>query len=864
MPNKKKTASRSKKTRGASLAQSMKRNLIDIGKAGLDAVIKRAGHNLIRAATKRLRNNPKSWYVKYRDITPAANKNRPMEARFNKTITTNASNGSVAKFIELHLGWTDITNSFMWEQMITNSYQLLRLKLKSNLPYTRNFLSAYVHNAMQALIIAKQIERDVHWYNYSDPSCTNFQDMFMRRATQYGTFGVQKTDIPKMYSLEWPETVTAYERLVSTVGTNIRVAPSLTAFISHYFGSVFSTECDGFNDNYLILRMMEQEWAEYDSATDTIKMVPLNIEDLTIDDFAYRVMQLGIQFGMVISDLVNSEQYESARLDSLDHYYYDVVYDETLLQAIRNGYTSKSAVTEQGYVRIDQSFGVEDDLTQYIFMGALQPSSISGSDIGDLSQVPAIRVLSMALKYDSDADLTWAGSYVQQIVDAAEGESTIPLNATFDAPFAVIVNTDIQEDVYALTNTEISYTGATQTGDGLIRNAYYDGFRVQMYDDENALVSDTATSGSAQETDPQTIVSVSATNLLNGKILGNFTDMAGKTYYYYVPLYWYSQTHQTDLVQNATALIALQIKVEVPAKITDTPTVSLSLEFIQRRSMTESEQMDFDTWAEIDASLGATRLQTALSGAQNRYAGIGTSSITGNMVPFVASVTPVQVKGFQFNITLTLAALQSQLLTLEGGNNIAYFVNLVTQQGSSTKINLGAYLKGWMSSAFAGYASIVQTGFKYELSGTAADNASIMTSTVTLGYLGLHSAVMQDINAYIPMYPKQTIHLRNVSIGPDTLSSRNEITATVQLPLMKKEHMPYWYNIQDLKPVIYDMFTSLFTPADDIYTMLTLRKGGEKKDQDRRRRNDQRKGSKDGSKESTNREKEEKSKKEEE
>lgn len=748
----------------SSFAKKAKNNLIEYAKAGLKGAAAEAGKQAIRAFI--YRSNDDAWYLKYRDITPAANKNRPMEARFNKDITTYASNGSVCKFLELHLGWTDFNNSFMWKQMINNSYQLLRLKLKSNLPYTSKRLEAYIYNAIQAAILVKQIERDVHWYNYSDPETTNFPEMFKLRAVSYGSFGVTQLQTEPLLGSEWADTVTAYERLVSVTKTSLRVAPSLALFISHYFGSIFTTQSDGYNDNYLILRMMEQKWATYHPKTDTteeyITYSNLYAGALSLDQVTAMIVDLATQFGMVISDLVNSDQYVPIYIDELKNYTYDLVYDPSLMQAIRNGYTSKSAVTSDGYVRIDESKEATDKYTQFIFMGALQPNNV-----GDLTDVAALRILSMCLKYDSDKDLTWAGSYAQQ----AFNEGTSKAQTVFNAPFGVNIITDIEQDVY-VTNYSAQAENLSSTYPLSTHNA--------------TQIPARSTTGH-----PPSYSTTVQANVSKGTIVNYAALPFDKGTCTVIPIY--------EVDENADGT-SNDREVYLCLVLDNANGFIVTYQCILNFAATDTSSLHMDVEDAMTMS-GGTTLADATT--VKTIAGTSLKQLpTGNFLVETSSITNINSVAYARLIANVATTLTWQYA---GGISAAYTAYLEDANVPASTISLtNAYVTGDFDSA----------------------DASNETSVVT-GYLGLPGAVAQDINAYIPMYPKMTVHsTSNAGVGADGANLVSEVTVEVQQPLIKKEHIPYWYNIKDLKPVIFDMFTSLFTPVDNIYDLLTLRKGG--------------------------------------
>lgn len=431
-------------------------------KTGLNHT-KEMGRHVINAITGH-DSNARSWYVVYKDVTPAANENRPMGALFNTLLTKNPTMGTTCRYSELLMKWEDFTNTYMWKQTMNNSFQLLRLKLKSNLPYDVKRLSVYLNDAIQLSIALKQVERDVHWYNYSSPEYPDFAEMFSLRAGVVGGYGPVELDKDKLLTAGlWSETLTSYDRLKSVVRTNLKLPPNLAAFISHYFGSVFVDGPDGYNDQTIILRMTNLVWQEINADGEVIT-TEFDATKLTIDELTNMVSKLGTEFGIVIADLVNSEQYTPLYLDAVEEYDYTFVFDRTLLQAMQNGYTDSSAVINESYIRLDRYYEIDDELTQFIFAGGYAPR-----EDGALANVPAITILAHVLKYNSSQELEWPAGITQ-------GESLPYIKRS--KPFGIKVSTSITEDVYVEANQSISTapwpTSNTQNfANSVITNSYH-------------------------------------------------------------------------------------------------------------------------------------------------------------------------------------------------------------------------------------------------------------------------------------------------------------------------------------------------------------------------------------------------------
>lgn len=379
--------------------------------------------------------NDKSWYVKYGAITPAANYGRPMDPLFNTLIQDKATNGAINRYVDVHLSWGDYTSSSAFDTSMQQSYQLLRTQLKSNLPYTKNYLKAYVINSIALAIFAKSLERDIAWFNFTSPEFRDFQKMWTHRVYGSQSYGVtQLSDRGSLSAENWATTISLYNKAVLGTVTNVRIPESLAMFISHYFGSVFTDSADGTNPAAIINVMENVPYAQYDKVTDSIVISQLNVASLTVDQYINAVQELGTEFGMVIADLTNSNQLVPLLMADINNYAYGIAFDPSFCQALINGYTSNSAVTAKGFVRMDKIEGVDDDLTQFLFLGSIDPSSSS----------TALRMEYMVLKYNSSADLTWSTQLLQE---------TPRNNFVSDKPIGIIVTTDIQSDTYVNVST---------------------------------------------------------------------------------------------------------------------------------------------------------------------------------------------------------------------------------------------------------------------------------------------------------------------------------------------------------------------------------------------------------------------------
>lgn len=766
--------------------QLAKGNIIGAAKTGLKQAASTAKH-AVRAITG---TNDTGWYVKYYDITPAANTARPMAPRFNEDITLEALNGGTCRMMEVHLEWTGFQDSFMWKQTVNNSYQLLRLKLKSNLPYSVRKLEAYLFDALTLFIVVKQLERDVHWYNFSDADITNFQELFIRRAVSFGTYGITElTPDSILADGSWADTVSGYERLEKAVATNIRVAPSLSLFVSHYFGTMFTDQGDGYNDQYTYLRMIKMQWATYDAATDTVKYEDIDFSTKSIDQITAMTVDLGTTFGIVIADLVNSGQYVAAYLDPLGEYSYDLVYDRSLMQALQNAYTDRSCVTNDGYVRLDLFPGVDDPYTQYLFMGGVQEQS--EHNVG-LTNFPAIKVLSVCLKYDSDEHLKWPAGLTQRVIDLAEGSKQEDF-VTMDGYFGINVVTSIEDDTYI--NTISAGAGATTTiSPGQFENLT----------DESPAASGTLTfnivsssaqidTGNTENIFPQIICTPVLLWDVRGKYMGQpmFTRVIDSSLVLY----------QWDLLQSNSRRTGFKL-------------------------------CTFDSFTAM-VSTAAARGYHFTSRDSNCSPTIAYDA-AGRWITDPSALPDLNLNGgAPINIEFTATAGRDYLfeVSVSGSANTATIVSMMSNakfiirmdgndfypRPSEISTSWSNLQWSWKLADAVVSAVSIKSAFNVGTSGTSESTVQIVR-----GYESLAETAAKESHMMIPIKPVHRVTA--VTINADS-SFEERTTYETTSGLIKHEHAPYYYNIKDLSPVLYNMMLSLFTPVDDIYRLLTLRKG---------------------------------------
>lgn len=704
--------------------------------------------------------NAKAWYVVYKPVTPAANENRPMGALFNLPITDDPTMGTTCRYMEVLMRWDDFTDSYMWEQTMNASYQLIRKHLKSNLPYTQNALSAYINNAIQLAIVCKQVERDIHWYNYANEDFPEFQQMFSLRADVSEGYGIVELHQDHLLTASgWSENLASYERLIDTVPLNVKLPPNLALFIAHYFGTVFVDGADSYNDQSIINRMTNFVWKEYDFKTDETTTEELDATQLTIDDITTYVTKLGKKFGMLISDLVKSGQYVPLYMDAFDNYDYQFVYDKTFLQAIENAYTDDSAVLPNNYIRLDRYADVEDNLTQYIFAGGYAPREKQG-----LANVPAIRVLAEVLKYDSNEALEWPIN-IDQVSFSGE-------TMNMKQPFGIKVQTSISMDDYIKVSV---VKGAIQ------------------YPYDGALIDIKGVS--------QTVDYNQDSNTEIVKFGGAFGEGANdKKYFVFEKLglielstteYIFGNVIMINPIANTTMILDSKV---FCMTVADYQALFVNNEFTTLGG-SESPFMNSVYFASMPPKAGtADQIELYISdfAASNVAENTSLALADGSIIQSVYMYRRNYVSSTFGGVTV-------------GSSNRSIYISFdwsKTVQTSVYEITDDLYFSSVMS------VTAVEIG-DYT---SDEDNTAI---SMVSGFAGLVPMFSKETHAGIPVVYRSNLHATVV-----TGDANKELSISSAPILVKDEHIPYFYNILDLQAVLYTMFVSLFTPSVNIYQML--------------------------------------------
>lgn len=788
-----------------------------------DATVK-GGVAIVKAITGR-DSNAKSWYCIYEQINPARNEGRQMAPRFNLDITDNPTLGSIPRFVDVEMSWADYSEAFAFEQTVTNSYQLLRLALKSNLPYKRNKLKAYLINSTSLAIALKEIERDCAWRNYSRPDIYNFPEMYiLRNNSAVGVNGkVELTREDYLADENWPVTIAAYDRLRRLTNTNLRVAPSLSMFISHYFGTVFVDSDDGYNPQFMINRMHVLPFASYDEETDKVSVRMRDLTDINLNEVTQLVVEMGVKYGMVIADLVKSEQYVPLEMDDLEAYDYIAIYDPSYLQALANGYTSPSAVTEDGYIRMDRMSDVEDDLTQYIFLGALQQwkeSESGNSGVDSLAQFPTISIQSMTIKFDSDGNLNWS-------IGLFEHDGNVP---TEEEPFGISFTTDIVERA-----TFQIYGQDTQANDTYTETRTLPASGKPIYSASAIPFKINA----AYTVAPEYGTDYTPDRMLLGyqaKAIDGFSSG-----YYNV-----SQIPSNGFPIEPSGT-AGDYSVDVLVTLGAAPDDSTNGLVLCAARYT---------------FIGQIGAENTVRDRELTYQGLVTFEISSRN--YDASYAPVYINASADKTYGNLQGLAPQLISdftvrditqtqgyvtfrnkVDGSNIVTVSLGAVRRQSGNYTLTVQKAVSSVTSKdSVPQLYDIIRDGTSYTTGPTVT--VAITTSTggafasaeAQIAYGQLAACAADWVDKHLPIMLTQNIEayyeFKSVVAGRD---ARNTISLIGSQPtLIKEAYIPYFYNILDLTPVLYDMWNSLLTPTADMYKKLTTPRGRiQNTNRDRRR-----------------------------
>lgn len=391
------------------------------------------GWNMLKNAVKVIFND-ENWWNKF-GIKPSINPTRPMNPKFNTTITTDPTMGSILKVFDLVLNWNGLYESEMFNTIVVKYYELIRNNLRSNLPYSQNEVKQYLVNAIALKAVAAQIKRNLSFRSFSPSDSPNSYQLFRKRPNTYSGYGATyMEDIAYLSDTNIASAIVEWNTAVDIM-SSIYLPPHVNEFIDHYFGLVFSTDADGSNSQYISTVLQSVDY--YDNKSQSL--VNLNVNNINPTTLIEMLNNLLANYGMIIADLKHS----GIQLISIVEPKYEqltttVYYDVSMLQALANAYTSDSAVQNDNYIRLDTIPNSKDFYTTFVMLGALQ-SQFNNNPLN----LPLLTPICMSIKVENDSELNWESTFVQNnSLDLSELDY-----------FAINICTDISEDTYFTYST---------------------------------------------------------------------------------------------------------------------------------------------------------------------------------------------------------------------------------------------------------------------------------------------------------------------------------------------------------------------------------------------------------------------------
>lgn len=706
----------------------------------------------------RMIGNPKSWYLKYGPVTPAANENRPMEPIFNTLLTKNATFG-VPHFVDVEVSWTDFANTYMMDQVVTNAMRSIRKHLRSNLPYDDQLVKAYLVCAVALSVMAKQVERDVHWAQYTATNNPRWQAMYIKKARVTGKAGiVDLIDEDYLSDANWAYTSSIYNKFRDLYNNTVFEPAALGEFISHYFGSLFVSSTDGHNDQYIRLKMQEIDWME--QSEDGWVTTKLNVSNLTLDDVMKMLNKFSKQFAIVIADLEKAVSLSATSICSYEEYAYYLVYDESLLQALINGYTTKTALTNKDYVRLDRMAGVEDDLTQFLFMGALQPEDSS------LSNTKAIRILSMTYKLDSNEELEWPAEFTATTL--RDGASPVVFKGE---PFGL----QLVSDVVVENVTDITASTSEQTKTIVLTDQPTESL-------EEAEVSLYLSTTRGRRVNSGTFTK----STINGRIVN--TDKA--VVYWFLPQ---AITYVGELHPVFTALVVTKTVNSTAGQLGPTP-------IVVNPDNAKLIVFDLDSFSIEAASKFRIINDSGICGITNYADG---DDEFENAIVHALTNDSSSVAHF-FEVLNCFASTGYAVSGVINSDRAAWSISF-TAECMIEKLDATIFADNIFENAGAQYKAFYGDGVLgvYYAVAVANTTTSLYQSSMVTSLSSVAAYAADVFDYHIPFVVRSKYIVR--------INGTDDLKYESNPVLVKENYVPYFYNILDLIPVLYSMFTSLFS-----------------------------------------------------
>lgn len=648
--------------------------------------------------------NDKDWYLRKGTITPAANISRPMNPTSNIDIVQNPTMGSVPRIVDVMLTWPNYADSDAFKMATLEAYKNIRIKLQSNLPYSQKKLEAYFINAVTTAIAIQSRSRDMTWINQTVSDFPEFSSVLLTRVDNLQGYGVVEATLDPEYTPEnLPTTIAQYDKLAAILPSGVKLPKQLLKWIAHYAYSLFVDAPDGFATQFFRTVWLNLPVAHYDQDTDTYTVSATNISNWTINDLIQWVVEFATDNGKIIADAEKHAYFDSLYVTPFNKLQAAPVYDASFEQAMMNAYTSKSGVTDDGYVRFDYIDGDTDMFTTFLFNGALKTSAQTGA-------TPAIVVGAMVIKMANDAKLQWPGSMFQ------DGVNNVSLDFKY---VGIIFCTDVT--VTANTNVSTSTVGVIPS-QGTATSDY------------SSVAINTVTSEG-----------YNLLNFRNGVV--------------------YKATNANTLAYLPMFLVAVDGQNTITG-------LEYTLKFNTDKTAWSITNIAYVAWNYGDNGYADSQLWYAASRPSYVRATVGGGVET--------ALQPSPAVDRNNNLT----GLYIHTLDTAG----AYFQQ-VGSIASESK---------YMLTTFSQLGNVVS----FQRVSVSLAAAAVTTSTV-LGYSGLVPWVVDVVDHHLPIVLNSNIRVKVNSSGMQVIP--------VGKQLIKEEYIPFFYNTQDLEPVWFRMFYSLFS-----------------------------------------------------
>lgn len=389
--------------------------------------------------------NDRSWYEKIKKISPALNSGRPMNPLLLKDFTKDPTMAGITKFVDIEMDWDTLEGSLIFDAISVQIMKAIREELKSNLVYSDTLIRQYLNDAINLTIWMLQIQTQMSWRDLAvsdNPTAYNLVNKIARDSSTYGPVAL---DVLELYSSDvdsdvFATTIAQYDTAVSYLNNNSIYLPgNVPEFLNFYFGNVYTTDDDGSNTQLMFPRVRRiRLWNE-----DNTQLQEVDITQLDPAQLLTYVKAFASKYAILMADLTKTTTFRAVGFLPYEYLTESAVYSQEFLQMIINAYTDKSALLNNGFIRLDYLDLNVDLLTTFM---ATRPLLDEKSPL----YTPNIRIKSMVAKFESDQDLAWDKDLFQGPFDTSKD-------------FGISICSYISKDVY-VTLTSTSTELVTGTG----------------------------------------------------------------------------------------------------------------------------------------------------------------------------------------------------------------------------------------------------------------------------------------------------------------------------------------------------------------------------------------------------------------